>query len=137
MRPNRVPSGGNAARCNWDMVVWSFLQVIPACAYNTACRILFYPHTINLVTAGIILIAAESSGVPFDSVDKDQQRWAAWDKCLQTLHRMGDMHPSARDYVLALSGLMQRHRSMSCTSCLCMYTDAGVIHNSQRKQPSP
>lgn len=75
----------------------------------------------DLITAGVILVAADSSGVAVpldgDGVDKVMQE-SAWDQCLRTLHRMVDVHPSARDYALALGGLKQRHRSKSYPACL-------------------
>ena len=53
----------------------------------------------DLITAGAILVAADSSGVfvPFDDDDDDDDddkamQESAWDQCLRTLHRMVDVH---------------------------------------------
>lgn len=63
---------------------------------------------LDLISAGIILVSADLSGISFDTLEKNQ-REGAWDQCLDTLHRMVDVHPSARDYAIALDGLKQRH----------------------------
>lgn len=63
---------------------------------------------LDLISAGIILVSADLSGVSFDTLEENQ-REGAWDQCLDTLHRMVDVHPSARDYAIALDGLKQRH----------------------------
>ncbi|PYI10108.1 hypothetical protein BO78DRAFT_232765 [Aspergillus sclerotiicarbonarius CBS 121057] len=57
-----------------------------------------------LITAGIILALADSCTAPFAGVTLDQ-RETAWNQCLETLQLMIDVHPSARDYAIALSGL--------------------------------
>lgn len=64
--------------------------------------------TLDLISAGLILVSADVSGASFDGFD-ESDREAAWDKCLHTLYRMVDVHPSARDYAIALSGLKRRH----------------------------
>ncbi|KAL2871214.1 fungal specific transcription factor domain-containing protein [Aspergillus lucknowensis] len=62
-----------------------------------------------LISAGIILLLADSSGLAFDAVDPED-RENAWAKCIETLHRMADVHPSARDYAIALAGLKQNQK---------------------------
>ncbi|KAF9892311.1 hypothetical protein FE257_002088 [Aspergillus nanangensis] len=65
-----------------------------------------------LISAGIILISADVSGASFDAID-GRRREAAWGQCLDTLYRMVDVHPSARDYAIALNGLKERHLAPS------------------------
>ncbi|KAL4874928.1 fungal-specific transcription factor domain-containing protein [Aspergillus karnatakaensis] len=60
-----------------------------------------------LISAGIILLLADSSGVQFEGAERGD-RESAWEKCIETLHRMADVHPSGRDYAIALSGLKQQ-----------------------------
>ncbi|KAL3469738.1 fungal-specific transcription factor domain-containing protein [Aspergillus californicus] len=63
-----------------------------------------------LISAGIILLLADSSEVRFDGIDK-VVRDNAWNQCIRTLNRMVDVHPSARDYAIALSGLKEQQQS--------------------------
>ncbi|KAJ5192665.1 hypothetical protein N7449_008807 [Penicillium cf. viridicatum] len=73
-------------------------------------RLLITHHDIDLISAGIILILAEMNDIKLDTPDP-QRRAAAWNQCSETLQRMVDVHPSARDRKIALNGLMQRHLS--------------------------
>ncbi|RDW83542.1 uncharacterized protein DSM5745_03868 [Aspergillus mulundensis] len=59
-----------------------------------------------LISAGFILLLAYSSDASFEGPDKDH-RDRAWDRCIHTLNCMVDVHPSARDYEIALTGLRQ------------------------------
>ncbi|KAL2851127.1 fungal-specific transcription factor domain-containing protein [Aspergillus pseudoustus] len=68
-----------------------------------------------LESAGITLLLAESSGAVFDRSGQ-AQRHTAWELCIQTLHRMVDVHSSARDYAIALSGLKLSHQSAAHAS---------------------
>ncbi|KAL4864279.1 fungal-specific transcription factor domain-containing protein [Aspergillus spectabilis] len=60
--------------------------------------------------AGIILLLADTSGARFDGVDREA-RDSAWKKCVETLHRMSNVHSSARDYAIALSGLKEQKQT--------------------------
>ncbi|KAL2866488.1 uncharacterized protein BJX67DRAFT_372467 [Aspergillus lucknowensis] len=61
-----------------------------------------------LISAGIVLVLAESSGADLSGITLDQQE-SSWKECLQTLGRMVDVHPSARDYYVALHDLRQSY----------------------------
>ncbi|KAL2823559.1 fungal-specific transcription factor domain-containing protein [Aspergillus cavernicola] len=63
-----------------------------------------------LISAGIILLLADSSQAPFDGIDREHRN-TAWNRCIETLHRMVEVHPSARDYAIALSGLKEQQQS--------------------------
>ncbi|XHG08743.1 hypothetical protein AWENTII_011836 [Aspergillus wentii] len=60
-----------------------------------------------LVTAGIILVLADSDESLIASFSKEQLE-TAWGNCLQALFRMAQGHSSARDYAIALGALKQR-----------------------------
>ena len=62
---------------------------------------------LDLISAGVILIAVETNGTVIDGVSS-RRRDDAWNSCLQTLFLMVDVHPSARDYAIALNGLKQQ-----------------------------
>ncbi|KAL4899441.1 hypothetical protein BDW74DRAFT_189049 [Aspergillus multicolor] len=68
-----------------------------------------------LISAGFILLLAYSADASFDGLD-EEHRDRAWELCIQTLHCMVDVHPSARDYAIALSGLKQAQRQSTRTS---------------------
>lgn len=65
---------------------------------------------IDLISAGIILVFTDIDVASFSAVGLANLE-AAWQRCLETLHRMIDVHPSARDYALALRALKQRQIS--------------------------
>lgn len=58
----------------------------------------------DLISAGIVLLLAESSGASFEGIPVDQQE-GAWNECLDTMNRMVSVHPSARDYCIALHNI--------------------------------
>lgn len=68
---------------------------------------------LDLISAGIVLVLAESSGADFPGISL-QQREQTWDECLETLNRMIAVHPSARDYCIALDELRKSHREKLC-----------------------
>lgn len=57
----------------------------------------------DLITAGIIFIFADMSETSSALVEN------AWHHCMHTLGHMAKVHPSARDYAIALNGFKQRH----------------------------
>ncbi|CAG8929589.1 unnamed protein product [Penicillium salamii] len=61
-----------------------------------------------LISAGIVLVLVESSGADFPGI-LQEERDHAWDECLETLNRMVSVHPSARDYHIALHDLRKSH----------------------------
>lgn len=61
-----------------------------------------------LISAGIVLVLAESSGANFSDITLDQQE-NSWKECLETLDRMVDVHPSGRDYYIALYDLRKSY----------------------------
>ena len=69
--------------------------------------------SLDLISAGIVLVLAESSGADFPGISL-QQREQTWDECLETLNRMIAVHPSARDYCIALDDLRKSHREKLC-----------------------
>lgn len=67
---------------------------------------------LDLISAGVILIAVETNGTVIDGVSS-RRRDDAWNSCLQTLFLMVDVHPSARDYAIALNGLKQQREQLT------------------------
>lgn len=63
---------------------------------------------LDLISAGIVLVLAESSGANFSDITLDQQE-NSWKECLETLDRMVDVHPSGRDYYIALYDLRKSY----------------------------
>ncbi|EAU38806.1 predicted protein [Aspergillus terreus NIH2624] len=59
-----------------------------------------------LISAGIVLVSVDAINTEFDGVGSNELD-RAWERCLQTLLRMVDVYPSARDYAVALNGLKQ------------------------------
>ncbi|KAJ5412651.1 uncharacterized protein N7487_007010 [Penicillium crustosum] len=57
-----------------------------------------------LISAGIILVLTESSGADFSGITPMQLE-DSWNECIETLNRMIGVHPSARDYCIALDEL--------------------------------
>ncbi|PLB50078.1 hypothetical protein P170DRAFT_445469 [Aspergillus steynii IBT 23096] len=70
-------------------------------------RVFLLIVNVDLVSAGIVLIIADRSGISFDSTDTGRRETASRE-CLQILHRMAGVNPSARDYAIVLGGLQQR-----------------------------
>lgn len=67
----------------------------------------------DLISAGVVLVLAESSDAEFPGISREQ-REHTWDECLETLNRMIAVHPSARDYCIALDDLRKNHRERLC-----------------------
>lgn len=65
---------------------------------------------LDLISAGIVLVSVDAINTEFDGVGSNELD-RAWERCLQTLLRMVDVYPSARDYAVALNGLKQRGSS--------------------------
>ncbi|OQD95699.1 hypothetical protein PENSOL_c019G00914 [Penicillium solitum] len=61
-----------------------------------------------LISAGIVLVLTDSSGADFSGITPVQLE-DSWNECLETLNRMIGVHPSARDYCIALNELRQSH----------------------------
>lgn len=63
-----------------------------------------------MITAGIILLLAESSEASLEGITANQQE-SAWNECLDTLNRMVSVHSSARDYSIALQNIRLSYES--------------------------
>lgn len=81
---------------------------------------------LDLIATGIILISAWSSGSSFDNFSNHQLE-NAWSRGLETLHRMVDVHPSARDYAIALSGLKQTYLPTSLQSKTSLFSRINIL----------
>lgn len=75
--------------------LWRWLVVITNCS-------------LDLISAGIVLVLTESSGADFSGITSVQLE-NSWNECLETLNRMIGVHPSARDYCIALDELRHSH----------------------------
>ncbi|CAG7928945.1 unnamed protein product [Penicillium olsonii] len=68
-----------------------------------------------LISAGVVLVLAESSGADFPGIPEGQRDYS-WNECLETLDRMVAVHPSARDYHIALHDLKKSHTTKASRS---------------------
>lgn len=79
-----------------------------------------FTYCLDLISAGIVLVLAESSGADLSGITLDQQE-SSWKECLQTLDRMVDVHPSARDYYVALHDLRQSYTTRQAECKIFMF----------------
>lgn len=80
-----------------------------------------FSNCLDLISAGIVLVLAESSGADLSGITLDQQE-SSWEECLQTFDRMVDVNPSARDYYIALHDLRQSYTTRQTECKMFMFS---------------